>query len=286
MTPTAALADIVLPVASYLEEDGVDVLKKHFGLSYIQLQQKVVQIGECWSDMKILIELAKKLGLGEYFWEDVPSFLDAYLEPIGMTFEEFRQQGRIPGTKRYRKYEKTGFNTPSHKVEIYSSLFEQWGYDPLPVYHEPPETPYSAPEMTKEYPLILTNCHGELFVHSQDRHLESLRQKQPQPVTVIHPDAARKLEIADGDPVYIETKRGRIKQIATLSTEVDPRVASVGYGWWFPEKGVSQLYGWEESNINILTDDEPPYNREMGSPNFRGFLCKVYKAETGSAKGS
>jgi len=286
MTPTAALADIVLPVASYLEEDGVDVLKKHFGLSYIQLQQKVVQIGECWSDMKMLLELAKKLGLGEYFWEDVPSFLDAYLEPMGMTFEEFRKQRIISGTKRYRKYEKNGFNTPSHKVEIYSSLFEQWGYDPLPVYHEPPETPYSVPEMTKEYPLILTSCHEEYFVHSQDRHLETLRKKKPQPVTVIHPDTAHKIGVADGDPVYIETERGRIKQIATLSTGIDPRVVSASSSWWFPEEGISQLYGWEESNLNILTDDKPPYNPEMGSPNFRGFLCKVYKAEAGSAKRS
>ena len=286
MTPTAALADIVLPVASYLELDGVDVMKKHFGLSYIQLQQRVTQIGECWPDVKILIELAKKLGLGEYFWEDVPSFLDAYLEPVGMTFEEFKKQKIISGTKRYRKYQKNGFNTPSHKVEIYSSLFEQWGYDPLPVYHEPPETPYSAPEMTEEYPLILTSCHEDLFMHSQDRHLETLRNEKPQPVTVIHPDTARKIGVAGGDPVYIETKRGRIKQIATLSAGIDPRVVNVSYAWWFPEEGISQLYGWEESNINILTDDNPPYNPEMGSTNLRGFLCKVYKAEAGLAKGS
>jgi len=279
MTPTAALADIVLPVATYLELDGVDVLKKHMGMSYLQLQQKVAQIGECWPDVKILIELAKRLGLAEYFWEDIPHFLDAFLEPAGMTFEEFRQQVRIAGTKRYRQYLKNGFNTPSGKVEIYSSLFEQWGYDPLPVYREPPETPRSAPGMVEEYPLILTSQHEDLFHHSQDRHLETLRKEKPGPVTTLHPNTASKLGIADGDLVYIETKRGRIKQTATLNTGIDPRVVNVDYSWWFPEKGISQLYCWEESNINMLTDDEPPYNSEMGSTNLRGFLCKVYKAE-------
>ena len=277
MTPTAALADIVLPVASYLELDGVDVMKKHFGQSHIQVQQKVVQIGECWPDIKILIELAKKLGLKEYFWEDVHDFLDDYLKPVGMTFEEFRKQEIIYGTKRYGKYLKEGFNTPSRKVELYSSLFEQWGYDPLPVFREPPETPYSAPDMTKEYPLILTSSHEDLFIHSQERHIETLRKEKPRPVTMIHPETARKLGISDGDTVYIETKRGRIRQIASLSDGVDPRVVHLSYAWWFPEQGVSTLYGWEESNINILTDDNPPYNPEMGSTNLRGLLCKVYK---------
>lgn len=278
MTPTAALADIVLPVACYLEEDGADVQKNALGLPYIQVQQKVTQIGECWSDIKILIELAKRLGLREYFWEDVPSFLNAFLNPVGMTFEEFRHQGIIQAITRYRKYERKGFNTPSHKVEIYSSLLEQWGYDPLPVYYEPPETPYSAPGLAKEYPLIFTSCHEDYFLHSQDRHLQTLRKKKPEPLITIHPETASKLGIKDGDWVNIETERGRIKQVAALSTSIDPKVVSASYAWWFPEQGAPHLYGWEESNINILTDDKPPYNPEMGSTNLRGFLCKVYKA--------
>jgi len=279
MTPTAALADIVLPVASFLEIDGVDITKKIFGMSHVKIQQKVAQIGECWHDIKILIELAKRLGLGEYFWEDIPSFLDDYLRPAGISFEEFKQIELISGTKKYRKYRNSGFNTPSGKVEIYSSLFEQWGYDPLPIYHEPSETSYSAQELTKEYPLILTSFHEELFVHSQDMHLRTLRKEKPYPLTIIHPETARKLGIVEGDTVCIENKRGMIEQVAALSSDIDPRVVNVGYGWWFPEEGASQIYGWEKSNINVLTDDQPPYSREMGSPNFRGFLCKVYKSE-------
>jgi anaerobic selenocysteine-containing dehydrogenase len=94
---------------------------------------------------------------------------------------------------------------------------------------------------------------------------------------MIHPETADKLGIKEGDWVYIETMRGRIRQKATLTAGIDPRVVGVDYGWWFPEKGVSELYGWAESNVNILTNDKPPFNREMGSANLRGFLCKVYK---------
>jgi anaerobic selenocysteine-containing dehydrogenase len=77
--------------------------------------------------------------------------------------------------------------------------------------------------------------------------------------------------------VYVETKRGKIKQKAALSDDVDPRVVVVDYAWWFPEGDAADLYGWSQSNINILTDDEPPFNRELGASNLRGVLCKVYK---------
>jgi anaerobic selenocysteine-containing dehydrogenase len=86
--------------------------------------------------------------------------------------------------------------------------------------------------------------------------------------------------IAEGDMVFIENKRGRITQKATLSENIDPRVVSVDCAWWFPEEGISNMYGWDKANLNILTDDNPPYSPEMGSPKMRGFLCKVYKADS------
>jgi homoaconitase/3-isopropylmalate dehydratase large subunit len=91
-------------------------------------------------------------------------------------------------------------------------------------------------------------------------------------------DWAEKLGIREGDWVYIETKMGRIKQKARLTSAIDPGVVVADYGWWFPERGVDDIYGWSESNVNLLTDNKPPYNREIGSPTLRGILCKVYRA--------
>jgi anaerobic selenocysteine-containing dehydrogenase len=275
MTPTAALADIVLPVAgSYLEFDTIRISEYH---PIAQVQQKVAQIGDCWSDYKILAELANRVGLGEYFWKSDDGFLDAVLRPAGLTYDEFRKVGIIPASKQYRNYEVNGFETSSHKIEIYSSHLKEWGFDPLPIYHEPPETPYGAPELSNEYPLVLTSFKSVSYRHSQGRQISALRGSHPDPVTLINPDTANKLGIREGEWVCIETKRGRIKQKASLTTSVDPRVVAVDYGWWFPEKGSSELYGWKESNINILTNNKPPYNCEMGSVNFRGIVCKVYK---------
>ncbi len=274
MTPTAELADIVLPVATYLEIDSLHETGYWPAVSVIQ---KVAQVGECWSDYKIMGELAKKLGLGNYFWEDDKQALDFILKPKGLTFDEFKRVGMISGSKQYRKYEEDGFNTPSGKVELYSSRLEEWGFDPLPVYREPPESPYSEPELAKEYPLVFTSWKLAPFQHSRERQIETIRRSHPEPLVTIHTQTAGKLGIEEGDWVYIETKRGKIKQKASLMPNIDPRVVILEYGWWFPEKD-SELHGWAESNLNILTDDKPPYAREMGSATMRGILCKVYKA--------
>ena len=279
MTPTAALADIVLPAASYLETDGVVVTRNSAGAVCLEPQQKVVQVGECRSDLEIISDLAARLGLGEYFAPDLESLLDRYLEPMGMTFAELnRRPGVVSSTTRYRKYLERGFNTPSGKVEVWSQLCAEWGYDPLPVYREQPETPLSAPELLKEYPLVLTNAHEPEYVHSQDRYLPTQRGKQPEPLVTIHPDTARALGISAGDWVYLESRRGRIKQKAVLDPGIDPRVVSAAHGWWFPERKEAELFAWDEANLNILTDDSPPFSPEMGSPRMRGFLCRAYKA--------
>ena len=184
----------------------------------------------------------------------------------------------LVGSKQYRSYQSQGFPTPSGKVELYSSQLKEWGFDPLPIYYEPPETPYSAPELTREYPLVFTSGKRGCYRHSGGRQIASLRGSNPEPVTYIHPQTADRLGIADGDWVYIETKRGRIRQRAILLPDIDPRVVAVDYAWWFPEDGAADLYGWAKSNINILTDDKPPFNRETGSSSLRGIICKVYKA--------
>jgi anaerobic selenocysteine-containing dehydrogenase len=284
MTPTAALADIVFPVASYLEFDGIQMPPMG---TIAQAQRKVAQIGECQSDHEIINGLAKRLGLGEYFWDGIDDFWNAILEPVGLTFEEFKNMGRFAGTikiRQYKQYEESGFKTPSGKVELYSKQLEELGFDPLPLYYEPPETPYSDPELAEEYPLICTTHKAGEYRHSGGRQIPSLRRDHPDPVVIIHPDTASKLGIGEDDWTYIENARGRIQQKARLSAGVDPRVVVLGHAWWFPERGQEELYGWADSNYNMLTNDEAPSSREVGSFNIRGFACKVYKTSPETSK--
>jgi len=274
MTPTAALADIVLPSASYLEFDSI-VNPPYYPIA--QVQQKVADVDECWPEFKILSELAKKTGLGEYFWEHEKEFLDLILKPAGIDFDKLREQGSMAGEIEYYHYKEKGFNTPSGKVELFSKQLQEWGLDPVPVFYELQESPLGDPKLTREYPLVLTSWKSEYYRHSGQRQVKALRDQHPEPLVYINPKTAADLGINDGDWVWIATKRGMIRQKAALSDDIDPRVVGVDYAWWFPEKGAENLYGWRESNINILTDDNPPYCRELGTPNLRGIVCKIGK---------
>lgn len=272
LTPTAEMADIVLPVATYLEFDSVE---QPWHYPIVSVQQKVAQIGECKSDGQILNELIKKVGYPEYAFEDMEMLLDRVLKPSGVTFKEFKKIGYFVGKRIYRHYARGGFDTKSNKVELYSKVLDKWGFDPLPLFKELPETMYSEPELSKEYPLIMTSRKADVYRHSGGRQIYTLRKIYPEPVIKIHPKTAANIGVRDGDMVYISTKRGRIEQKVELSDTLDERVVQIDYAWWFPEKSGEKR--WKQSNINMLTDDESPFNREMGSPNMRGILCRVWK---------
>jgi anaerobic selenocysteine-containing dehydrogenase len=90
----------------------------------------------------------------------------------------------------------------------------------------------------------------------------------------IHPDAAGTRGICDGDWIEIETKRGRVKHKAKLSTDIDPRVIAAPHGWWYGYKD-----GWKEININALTEGKI-YDPDVGSGVLKGLLCQVRKTDS------
>lgn len=79
----------------------------------------------------------------------------------------------------------------------------------------------------------------------------------------------------DGELVYIETKKGRIKQRLALNDHIHAQVAIASFGWWFPEDR-ENLFGWDRANINLLIDSGPPYDKTTGIVNMKGVPCKVY----------
>lgn len=274
MTPTAALADLVLPSATFLEFDSV-VTPPYYPIA--QVQQKVAEIEEARPDFWVIRELSRRLGMGDSFWRNDRELLDFLLAGSGLDFESFRKTGALAGEMTYHHYLSKGFDTPSGKVEVYSRRLEEWGFDPLPIYREAPDTPLSDPDETQAYPLVFTSWKSEYYRHSAGRQIESLRERHPDPVVWIHPETAVSLGVREGDWVWVITRRGRIRQKTRVSSGLDRRVIGVDYGWWFPEMGEQGGLGWDQSNINILTDPSPPYNPELGSANLRGMMCRVEK---------
>ncbi|MEW6142612.1 MAG: molybdopterin-dependent oxidoreductase [Chloroflexota bacterium] len=276
MSPTAALADVVLPVAVNLEFDDIGHFPGRNG--WITARPKVVEPpGECLPDVMIISRLAQKLGLGQYFWDNEVGALDAVLQPAGLSYSDLKKTGMLRSEVSYRKYEKEGFRTPSGKVELVSSRLQQVGYDGLPVINEPPETPFGSPELAREYPLVLTSGKSPFFQHASHRMVSSLRKLSPEPVVKLNPETAKRYGLRSGDTVAIETPHGRIRQKLELDADIDPRVVIAAFGWWFPERPVTDDGRWQEANLNMLTSDVP-VDPAMGTPNLRGLVCRVCKA--------
>ena len=283
LTPTAELADIVLPAATWLEMDYIgDFWKRH---GYILPRRKVIQVGECRSDHEMLNDLAYRVDQGDYWWDTFEDGLDYILEPIGITWKEFKKTDYIRGEVSYQKYKETGFSTPTRKFEIFSTVLDSWGSDPLPQFQEPSESPYSTPELYKKFPyIIITGRRLPGFFHTENRQLPWMRELHRDPVVEIHPDTAKKEGIREGDWVVIESPRGSIRQRAKIFAGIDPRVVSAEHGWWFPEKK-DPGHGWDESNINILTDNSyEACDPAIGATPVRTLLCRIYpeKKEEGA----
>lgn len=268
MTETAKMADIVLPAASFLERDGLINMYAAAALPYVMLRKKVAQVGECWSDLKFWLELAKRMGYEEHFpWKDEEELYDYLLKPANLTVQylkEEKPEGLFYTDINYKWYEKKGIRTPSGKIELYSTEMEKMGYDPLPVHIESPESPVSNPELAREYPLILTTGSRVLGnMQSQLRNIPRLRRRYPEPFVEIHPDSATECKIQDGEIVVVETKRGSIEIKALVTEDILPRVVNIPHGW-------------NEANVNILTDEKPA-DTVVGNPALKALLCRIRK---------
>ena len=216
-------------------------------------------------------EIARRMNLKVGTEEPTDVYTQQLAAHVGITFDELRARGFAWQPISYRKYEKDGFKTETGKIELYSLALEKLGYAPLPYYAEPPESPVSTPDVAEAFPYVLTTGARLLsFFTSEHRQLPKLRRI-----------SAAKYDINDGDWVWIETKRGKIKQRANITDGVDPRVINIEFGWWFPERQDGECGVWE-SNANVLTNIEPPYDPAMGTYQLRALLCRIEKVKLDS----
>jgi len=275
MTPTAILADYVLPAAFWPEMNQTIELP-FVAENAVFAQRKVVQTGQCRQDEEIMIDLAQKLNLPGSN-QSLQDIMDFRLEPLDLTFEGLKNKIYIFPSHEYGKFEKNGFRTPSKKVELYCKALERLGYDPLPSYREPPESPVSRPDMIREFPYVLTTGGRRVeFFHSEHRQVRSLRKRRPDPTVEIHPITADRHGITNGDWVLVSSPRGKINMKAVLTEDIRREVINVDHGWWFPEMNGPDFGVWE-SNANLLTSNAPPYDPAFGSYQLRGLLCKIEK---------
>jgi anaerobic selenocysteine-containing dehydrogenase len=284
MTGDGMYADIILPATTNFENLGY---QKSPG-GYCQLRQKVIEpIGEARSSFQFLTQLAGKLGYGHLFpateeerlrfaFQDGPvSLEDLQAHPEGVRYDAGRMEYRKHEKGLLRSDGKPGFNTPSGKVELVSSMLQKYGYDGLPVYVEPREGPLGSPELYKQYPLVLnTGARLQSAFRSQHLNIPGLLKLQPKPQVLIHPVDAEARGISDGDKVWVESLRGKVGVRARVTDNVMTGQVELNVGGGGP----IQAEEWREANANFVTDSE---NRDpiSGFPVYKALLCEVKKRE-------
>jgi anaerobic selenocysteine-containing dehydrogenase len=279
MTPTARVAHVVLPAASNLERDEPRLymnIKGPGGMFMDTSTRKVVDAGERRSDWDFLFALGRELGYTEHF-ESVDAFVAEALAPMGLTWAELREKDNVLYPLEYRKYEQTGFGTPTGKFELYSTICEQWGLPALPVFQEPFESAAAAPELAAKYPLILnTGVRAPMYWGSNGHPLPSLRKMQPEPLVEIHPDTAALCGVHDKGRAWVESPRGRLIFRVRCSSRTRSDTVSVPHGWWEPGS-LDDDAGVFDVCANVLTDDDPDASDPvLGSSPLKSLLCRVY----------
>lgn len=268
MTPTALLADYVLPGDTFSERNHV---ADSWGWSNrLTLSEKAVEPGpEVRSTFAFWRDLAHAMGHGEHFpWETHEALLDHRLSPSGRTFSEFAEATIMDApTPAFRKYRHAGFATPSGKVELASSILADLGFDPLPYHREGPAT-------SVDYPYrVFSGVREDPFFQTGQRNVEVLRKRAPSPKVFIHPSDASQEGLTDGGWVRLETATGAVVAKLAIKESMLEGHLRVPHGWWYPElRGKAELSGAFLSSDAVLCPDSDEYlDNEQGIPHFKGY---------------
>lgn len=325
LTPTAmAVGDYFLPMSTWAEHDGICLT--HYGRNTVFMgpMNKALQVGECMSDVEICLVFGQRLNPTWWPWykpagdkldvstlehsqyapmllgkdrglldrdaleKAVVQFYSDQLAELGMTFDQFREEGIYqPGAHgfEYEKYAKgmlrfdgePGFNTITGQIEAYSILYESWGEDPLPYYEEPNYSQVSKPEFAGQYPLISTSGSRRYSsFHSEHRQVPSLRQIDPWPWVQINPETAAEYGITKGDWVEVYNMFGAARFKAEITFCMKPGIINCAHGWWFPEQDGEEpnLFGVWKSNFNSLVPHMNIGKLGFGAP-YKGVMCNM-----------
>jgi anaerobic selenocysteine-containing dehydrogenase len=239
MTATAEYADYVLPDCTVFEREDIDI--SHGG--YITLLEKAIEpLYECRPPIYFWSELARRLGLGDYFNKSIEEWMELRLDSQDLsiagitpplTLERLKKEKMVRANvpaEIYHRFLDKKFLTPSGRIEIYNEELKSVD-DALPFFHEQIESPRSA--LAREYPLTFNTANNKYFMHTMFANETSiLKAYKTEPHISLNPQDAKTRDIQEDDIVKVYNKRGSCKVKATISKSIPPGVVHIPHGWW------------------------------------------------------
>jgi assimilatory nitrate reductase catalytic subunit len=227
LSETAALADVVLPVAQWAEETGT--MTNLEGRVLLRRRAAAPPPG-VRTDLEVIAGLARRLGApGE--WDPDPELVFGELRRAsaggpadysGISYERIAAQDGVfwpcpsaehPGTPRMFL---DRFATPDGRARF------------LPVEHRP-----AAEDPDAEYPVHLTT--GRLLQHyqsgAQTRRVRELREAHPAPYVEMHPDLASLHDLEEGDRVRVISRRGAAQGLVRITGTIRADTVFMPFHW-------------------------------------------------------
>ena len=286
-TPTTTcFADIVLPVCSFAERDGLR--NSFFQLSAIN--RAIQPLGESRSDMEICLAMGRRLARADWPWTHVHGLFDRVLAPAGVSFAQLRERmPMVPGA-RYHRHERgelradgqPGFETPTGCLELYSTELARFGLDPLPAYTPGPYHRDDAADIRAAFPLdLITGARVPVFFAGEHRNVPALRAFNPDPAVHLHPDDAHEAGLSSGDWAWVISHHGRCKRRVVITEQVAPGCVHAQASWWEPDYPGDEdqgLFGLDELNVNSLLPSGLQGPSGFGYP-FRSQRCRLERTE-------
>ncbi len=234
MTRTAEWADIVLPEATIFERDDIGMKRSYI----VRLEKAIEPLYEAKPPLEIWSELARRVGLGQYFQFTAQDYIEMLLDSdhpsvAGITPERLEKEKIVrvnfPATPPVPFADKV-FPTPSGRIEFYQERLAEFGEE-LPIHKESLESPRSSP-LAQKYPLTFFTVKWHTRSHSLLANVDWMQEIAPEALLHINPVDARKRGIKDDDVVVAFNDRGKVKIKARLNEAFPPGVVNVYHGWW------------------------------------------------------
>ncbi len=285
LTADAAYADILLPATTMFENYSYMT----YGPIFCLRDRIIEPLGESRNDYLIMAELARHLGYGHLYPQTEEEMIRFVLKGSGYSIEDVRAAGgwvRTPTPMmEYKKWLKgslrkdgiQGFDTPTGKFEIWSTILEEFGYEPLPKYTEPVEGPIGNPHVAGKFPLVFNSgARPQSDFRSQHHGIQGMVKDTPEPLVEINVEDAEERGIKNGDLVQVHTLRGSTLFRARVTTDIMKGAIECMFGGGTPVGPKA----WQEWNVNELTDLRN-YDIISGFPVYKALLCDVVKIKKG-----
>ncbi len=231
LTETAQMADVVLPCSTFAETEGTFTNSER---RVLRVRKAVDPPGESKPGWWIATELAKRLGYdlncneADQIWEEEIRRLSPSL--AGMPWEVLNNEG-LQWPKPTEDHPGTPYLHKDGNFKRGKGSFQVIDHT------EPAEMPDG------EYPLWLTTGRRlqQFHTSTMTRRSKGINDLLPEDKVEISEEDAKKLNIHDGDPITVRSRRGKVKTKAWITDRVSPGTVFMSFHFF-------------EANANVLTN--------------------------------